>query len=655
MKYEGTSIKDRLWAGFCDYASATGWSLVAFRVALGLTCSGDVLFTWLQVQDFLTPPQLFQPGMAGVWSPLDAVPPGGATTAAFFGIAALGVLFALGVEGVRFVLPFALAAVRHRVPLVEGGGMAVLQLALVCTWAMPINRVGSFLQCGKVLREPHLWGALTASLRQRYFSVGFPLVCLQLAVNYGFNAYNKLTQPWTEGIAVARALSNPNLVHGAGVWLANLPESVLVVLNHGALFVEFLLPLCLLSPFFRGRALRGAALLMVGLHFFIAMTLMVGIFSYAMLCHVPLLALAQPRRSAGGSPQRGKGQLRVAAEAAFAGLFLTIMLWSLDSLWFRTGWVPLPVAVTQSAEWLRLRQGWGMFAHPLDRAFITVTRAESANGDTYDPWRSRVAPEPHPLGKLPRVAYRRHGAFDVDAHTISSDAFREKFADWLWERSLAEHPNNPPLFLIGFTLEVPAERQWLLPPSAIEDYVESFDVPLSEALDVRLEASQIWAAERMLDRRMVPEGTPVLSPVGASFSPGCAYVTLHLDPPQHVRSLLLQADAYDQFIVEGSEDGQTYEQLGAVPQVQARNYRTRLIPLAARGPLRQVRLYHNKPRARVGFVSELALYAHAPALPPLPQAPASAHYVAHYDRPAAMGLFARPARSSGACVWEQKP
>lgn len=650
---------ERISQWLAHYSILSGWALFSLRVALGLTCAGDAAYTYLEVSEFLKEPQLFTPTSAAhaPLSPLDWLPPGAWTTSAFFLVSFLGVLFSLGVPGIRFVLPFGLAMIRHRVPVVETGGMAVLQLTLLCTWALPINTPCNVFD---LLRHPHRkdwWSEQQRALDQFHVSPGFVLICLQLAINYGYNAYNKLTAPWTDGVAVERALGNPNMVHGLGVWVADLPTEILRLNNHAALFVEFLLPILLLVPFQRKKALLVAACLMTGLHAFIALTLTVGIFSYAMLCHVPLLALARYSRA----PHLGRAQpppvWRRRLALGFSAVFFYVMLWSLDVMWHASNLVPLPEPLVRISAWLRLRQGWGMFAHPIDRAFLTVTRATLADGRVFDPWRSLVAAKPDatPRDVVPRIAYKRHGAFNIDAQALESKEFREHFADWLLARAQAEYPNQKIVSLVGWTLEVPTEKKWRAPSADIDDSVQRFRVPSHGAIAFMVESTQVWAAQRLHDGWMVPEGTPVLTPVGASLSPGCAHVVLRLSEPRVVRSLLIQADSFDRYAIEGSTDGSEFFPLDEVERLPSRQYRTRVLSLEAPAPLRALRLYHAEPRTRIGYISEIALFDLPVTLPPLPEAPSDAHFIASYERPAAMGLFARPTRASGECPFTWTP
>jgi hypothetical protein len=116
----------------------------------------------------------------------------------------------------------------------------------------------------------------------------------------------------------------------------------------------------------------------------------------------------------------------------------------------------------------------------------------------------------------------------------------------------------------------------------------------------------------------------------------------------------VQADAADQFILEGSVDGLIYQHLGEVTREQSMHHLARLIPLA-RTPVRYVRVKPALAGRVRHFLSEIALFDHAVTLPVLPSVDADGEdYFSSLDRPSVGGVFSVSADAS-ACRAEAPP
>ncbi len=625
-------------------------ALAAWRIALGFVACGNTLYFWPEFDVFYLNEGVFPPSPASdLWSPLFTTSEG--TVHLILGAAVFcSLLFAAGVRGSKWVLPFLLASIYQRAPLVETGGHAVVQLSLVYSWLLPVERDWSIERYfhKRTVNVP----PLTVS------SWAYPLVLLQLAVNYGFNTFNKLNTVWAEGVALERALLNPSTSKMLGSLLTQAPDWLLTGLTYGGLFTEGILPILLLSPFRRREAHRVAATLMLLLHGSILLTLEVGYFSAAMLAQIPLLAFTLPHVA----PQR----LRSSAPSIYISRFATlgllyIMVFSLgrrdNSAGVNRGafshdLLPLPGPLYTAMHWLNLHQGWGMFARPVERSFVNVVRAQTASGRIFDPWRFRAADERTPITSLPRAAYPRHMYAGFETNLYDNQELLMAFSRWIFRQAPYDQPAEKPLRHAVFTLSVPTEKRYQFTTPEIMKVNGVHALPLVGALPVKTTAFGVWAPTRATDGLIVHEHGHVFSPTGSSFAPGCAYLMLDLGTTCSLRAAYLQTDSIDEFLLEGSRDGKKFHHIGTSLRLRGRQYQSRLINLQA-SDIRWVRVRPRSPRRRRGFLSEIALFNEPQQMPPLTYL-SDSPFVANYRRPGAMGLVSAngPSPQSDVCPWE---
>jgi hypothetical protein len=357
------------------------------------------------------------------------------------------------------------------------------------------------------------------------------------------------------------------------------------------------------------------------------------------------------------------------ALAAAALLYLGAARLTRDVFLLRLPDLYLPSALDSVSKALQLRQPWMMFSPDAgSRDHLLIIDAVTTSGRHFDPFRRAALGPEEVLTRIP-------------IPSLSSGLFEH------FESQLAQNPTSP----LQYSLSrwVFAQRPSPAPPQAVpthsagplleaayaEDRVERFDawtfvvatrpgylvaanelearvgvraLPPLGALPVKLvEARGVWAPERALDGKVVPNGTHVLTPVSAAMSAGCPHLTLDLGSPHVLYSALVQADATDQFILEGSMDGQTYERLGEVLREQAMHYLARMVPLV-RTPVRYVRVRPALPGNLRHFLSEVALFDRAVALPPLPSVVADGEsFFSSLGRPSVAGVFSVSANASG--------
>lgn len=646
------TFRDTVRAHVDRYNSVSTHSLALWRVGVGVVAGGNTIYQWRHADVFFMstgvyPSELLSP-LAG--SPLSLIesPLG---IHAFFLVSVIAcVLYAAGVRGVKFVLPFLLASIHQRNPLLATAGNTVMMLALMYSWLLPIEHSWSY-------EHYHRTGRIGGEAKIAR-SWGYALVLLQLAVNYAFNMINKLTPIWESGGAVERSLGNASAVTPfMGFLFDLLPESLFVIGNYGTLVVEGALPFLLLTPIYRRQAHLMAAALMLMLHGMIFFTLEVGMFGPIMLAQIGVLILRpRPEQQAKMSVLTPRPWV-IRLRGAFAWFLFYLMAYSLGRHENTAGinrgkfdfdLVPLPRQGLQVLNWLNLHQGWGMFHSPTDRSFVTVTHAETDQGTVFDPWRFRAADEKELLTKLPRAAYPRHFYFNFDGRLVSYEQLRVGFAPWVFRQSPPGKPNEKVVRFASWSLTVPAEKEYVEPLNVIYDKSGHRRLPLAGVLPLKSSSFGVWAPQRATDGMFVDDGSHVLNPTGSVFSPGCAHFVFELPQPTDVRSAFLQTDAIDVFLLEASKDGKTYFPLAETQRIRGRQYRSQLVHFEA-DDVRFVRLRPKVARHRRGYLSEFALFSTTQEMPAIPLQEES-HFMANYDAPGALGFMNSTA--SGKCPWD---
>lgn len=633
------------WSEYCEVSTR---ALSLWRISLGLTALANTLYYWRSADVFYAPDGVLPPRLLSLWSPLLLFESSWQFDLFFATTAAACLALALGISGAKWIVPLLTAAYFQRGHMIVTGGHAVLQLSMVLAWFLPVTEnwsVESLRKSGSLSGEERI-----------VRNLGYPLALLQLSINYGFNTVNKLTETWLDGSAVSRALANPMTSKSLGQLLSGSPGWLLEGATYGTLIVEGSLPLLLLFPFLRRITHPMAAALMLGLHGTIVLTMEVGLFGWAMLCQIPLLLFwLTPHRRRELPLMRPKGAAVIGRRVGALAMLYAIFL-SLGDPANRAGVargaerdllpeLPLAKAFTQ---YLNLVQGWGMFSHPLSKSYVAITHAQTAGGQTFDPWRYRAADDAEAHDRLPREAYRRHVFSSYESLILVSQRETGPFGQWVMRQTPPWAPNDPVQRFATWTLNVPAEKRYVVSDAEVRKVAGVYPLPLASPLPVRLESFGVWQPERIVDGEIVQEGSHVQRPTGAALTPNCAYVTLHLRQPSNVRQVFIQSDAFDRFLIEGTQDGHRFAKLGESEQIVKRQYRSRLVDVDGKA-LIAVRLRKLNPRPLTGFLNEVALFDGRQKLPPLPEQP-EGQMLANFERPAAMGL-ADDIR--GGCPWER--
>lgn len=629
-------------------------SLALWRMLFGATCLQVVLRRWSMLEVFYAPSGAYpvaalndQVGWTtGPLRWLTSVP---ALHAAFALCFLVTLAFTLGLwtRVVKWLLLPVLFSVHARTPVILTGGEMVLHLQALGCWFFPLGRVLSLdaWLAQRAGRHRQARGNSTA-----LWTLAYPLLLLQLSVIYFFSMVAKYGVTWQDGTAVARALGSATVVTDLGAWFARAPDWMLRAATTGTLIVEGALPLFLLSPWYRRQAHGFAAILMISLHGGIWLTMEVGSFSQAMLCQVPLLWHARGAEDVVEIPPTRSRRWQALAVVAL--VYLMAARLSHDLVVFpKRPKLPLPEAILRVTRTLHLSQGWQMFSpDPPDRDYVIVTDAVTARGRHFDPWRRVASDISTPLAQFPTSVAHEH-AFTRYENTLSTGAHAKMhrfFASWVLRQ---QHEGDPVERFDAWLMVLPTDPKRVVPADQLDALVGVFPLPLTDPLPIaKVDARGIWAPERALDRKLVPEGTDVLTPVSAAMSGGCPTLTLDLGQAKPVRSVFLQADAADRLLIEGSLDGQTFRQLAAMTSLDARQHKSRVVELSGER-VQYVRLRPVRSRGFRHLLSEVALFERLVSLPDLPSRP-SETFISSHARPTVVGIISGTNQPSPDCPAE---
>ncbi|HTU61689.1 MAG TPA: HTTM domain-containing protein [Polyangiales bacterium] len=295
---------------------------------------------------------------------------------------------------------------------------------------------------------------------------------MQLAVIYFFNTVHKSGVTWREGTAVYWLVHQERIVTLLGHWAREaLPLWFFQALTYMTLVIEGALPVLLLSPWGRPWTRRLALLCIIVLHTGMALMSNLGVFSPTMmvygLCLIeardwelwaalgdrrPGLQLArfierkceQIIRQLGLVPG-GPTSQPASPVVRRAGFWLSqvavslLILVATSQVLVENPAIPdwlehrPPRAVRAAIGYLRLNQGWSMFAPdaPRDDLWVVVD-AVTSDGRHVDPWNelaSRIA-DPS-LRTIPARLGQDAAHCDYTSRIPDDDILHEPFRDWI--------------------------------------------------------------------------------------------------------------------------------------------------------------------------------------------------------------------------------
>ncbi|MGB5697412.1 MAG: HTTM domain-containing protein [Polyangiales bacterium] len=394
----------------------------------------------------------------------------GGVRAAFLLIALvyLGLLFGIFTRVFQVLSLVCLISLQIRIDLLSNGGDFVLCNLLVWTAFLPLGAAFSF----------DAWRKKKAgeSEPSPVFSWAAPVVMLQLAVIYYFNAVHKTGETWTDGSAVYWLAHQERIVTGFGFWMReHLPFWMFRVLTYTSLVIEYLLPILILSPWGRPWTRRAAIVGIWALHLGIAAVANLGLFSFVMIGYSMLListedwqwlrdrlaerrgegdlivtALTVDKRSE--ASRRRRSPLRWVALAILAYLFVV----AVSQVLVENAAVPRflkhqqPAWIQATVMIFRLNQGWSMFARdaPRDDMWIVVD-AVTVDGRHVDPFNQMASRYADPeLRTIPPRLGQSYYTCDYVARIKGQVRYHQGLVDWLF--AYHRRTGNPDDEIVSF-------------------------------------------------------------------------------------------------------------------------------------------------------------------------------------------------------------
>jgi hypothetical protein len=288
-----------------------------FRILLGLVLLYDVLrrlpdarLLWSSEGVLSTDTLRHAPQAPVQFSFLMGLDSGWAVELAFAGLACLFVLYTIGLFSpvVRVLTLLGYASLNARNLFFEDGGTSVTILLLTWTLWLPLGERFSLdaIRCEARLPSLLLRTRARCERQAPLLTLAALIFLLQAAAIYWLNAAHKTGHTWKAGDAVHLVLWQHRVNTPIALWFAQYEPSWFSPISTWlAVWVEYLLPVCLLWPSQSAIARSVAFVMAVLLHGGIALIMTLGPFSYAMICLVWLtlpgsvldaLAARLPRR-----------------------------------------------------------------------------------------------------------------------------------------------------------------------------------------------------------------------------------------------------------------------------------------------------------------------------------------------------------------------
>lgn len=667
------TLLQNAWRG---YPAISLKSLALYRVCLGALAAYAVLRRWVVSELFYSEEGLypsaavglaetarFESFMNGIESPI--------ATHAIFALALfISIAFAAGafMRAIRWLLFPALFTIHLRAPSLLTGAEGVLHhqaiFAALLPWSALAHRKDRKRIGESMDASPDRSDNETAGVRTWIY----PLVLFQLALIYLITAITKNGESWMDGTAAFRSLASPTHSTALGGLMGELlPMSLLKALSFGTLAAEAALPFLLLTPFGRRGAHLVAALLMLALHGGILLTLEVGIFSAAMLVHLPLLWHPRERPSFGlALIPRPKWKRALEAGLLFAFVYLAVARASRDNPAMQSmpsfaamhgaAQLPLPELVERSTRQLALGQLWQMFApDPPGSDRVLIVEAITEKEEVFDPWRGVSMGVSEPMRTLARSAIRSrlYGSYEFMLRPETGASMVPFFSDWVFRQKHPQSDEAIERFDAWFIILSTASRHPLLEDKELDAALGLMPLPIEGAIPIQsFKARGVWEPERAFDGLIVPDGTDSRAPIVSPMSAGCPYLVLDLGEAHALKSALLQAAAVDHFLLDGSVDGERFERLGEAARIEAKGLRTRIIPLE--GSWRYLRVRPSYARHSRHHLAEIALFSHEldERTLGIPEVPTEGSWRYSRARPAVVGAFSAMREPEPGCEAE---
>jgi hypothetical protein len=280
------------------------------------------------------------------------------------------------------------ASVLARVPpLLTGGDMLLCSLLFFLT----------LLPCSKCLSVHSKFKAPAGSV----YSFATAALLLQFVVMYTVTGLLKLNTEWVDGTALMIILSDTGLAKPIGLWLTNFPL-VLMGLTWGALLLELIAQVLLLSPYKTNQIRTVGVISFIGLHVGIFLTMEVLVFSIISIAgllsfipsswwnYKPLSKLTPGNSNHDDSTQLDTVSTafpKISNAIAAWGLFVFLTV-AAASLYTHTTKIYISDKIAFVAHQFRFDQRWEMFTQPYGLCYRFVAEVRTADGRFVDILRS---------------------------------------------------------------------------------------------------------------------------------------------------------------------------------------------------------------------------------------------------------------------------
>lgn len=360
-----------------------------------------------------------------------------------------------------------LTSLQVRMPLVLNAGDTLLRVALFWSMFLPLGAAWSLDALRRKDRRDEPSGSQHRLMSMAYVNpfcsaATFALI-VQLSLVYWFAGWAKWNDAWLHEDALGNVFKFGLYGLPLGTALSHYP-TLTMAFSRATVWFELLGPLLLFIPWQTARLRTIAIVGFVLLHLGIAVTMTVGLFSYAAFAvwmailpsefwnRWPALRLDEP---AAGEQPVSPSAWRTFGRFASPSLMLTLI--ALAVYYNVANAIALrPVnsvdhAIRSAAHVTALRQGWGVFGRPPRRDSWFVYQARLKNGKLVD----LLSGDDEILENKPPLASRqftnhRWRKLHLRLRTDSSTPFRQSLADYMCREWNAAHGPDEQVVRLDF-------------------------------------------------------------------------------------------------------------------------------------------------------------------------------------------------------------
>lgn len=360
-----------------------------------------------------------------------------------------------------------LTSLQMRLPLALNAGDTLLRVALFWSMFLPLGAVWSMDALRQKRRRDQSSRSPAASPLATYanpfISAASFALLVQLALVYWFAGWAKWNDAWLHEDALANVFKFGLYGLPLGAALGDYPM-LTVAISRATVWFELIGPLLLFIPWQTARLRMVAFVGFVLLHVGIAVTMTVGLFSYAAIAvwmatlpsefwnHWPALHLE--RAADGREPElRSTGGVwrRYASSAIVLACLAIAVYWNIANEVSRRAINPVDRAIRTAAHLATLRQAWGVFGHPPRRDSWFVYQARLKNGELVD----LLSGDDEIIANKPSLASRqfanhRWRKLHLRLRSDPASPYSQSLADYMCRRWNAAHGPDEQVVRLDF-------------------------------------------------------------------------------------------------------------------------------------------------------------------------------------------------------------